>query len=383
MYFIDNMDRKDTLEPLGFESEPKDKGKAGDKKGAAADAKKRPPRRPRAPPAGRVIVIGAGPAGLAAASMLKVGGRVGGVGARGARSLQFPTGKGGRRVSCAWQPGSKQTLLFSAPASRRRRRRHRANPAPPRAPPNNPRQRNGAEVVVLEARDRVGGRVHSYRGPFSAPVDLGASLITGEAQPLGPAGGGALPGAVGALLRLWLSFAGAAKNGGSGVFARAAGGLEGLRTRPPTPPLPRPSVPPPPPAAGTQPEVTGSRRPDPSAIICRQLGIGLHPLQSEVLPLYDWRAGGSGAVLPNEMDAASDRWGAGGAACLARSVHFWRRLQTLAYGLGLGVWVFRDLVIRGRTAPTRAGPPPKPDPKSCPPAERKTLDPMPPTPPPG
>lgn len=43
-------------------------------------------------------------------------------------------------------------------------------------------QRNNVDVVVLEARDRVGGRVHSYQGPgFSAPVDLGASLITGTA----------------------------------------------------------------------------------------------------------------------------------------------------------------------------------------------------------
>ncbi len=38
------------------------------------------------------------------------------------------------------------------------------------------------ETVVLEARDRVGGRVHSYSGSgFSAPVDLGASIITGTA----------------------------------------------------------------------------------------------------------------------------------------------------------------------------------------------------------
>lgn len=43
-------------------------------------------------------------------------------------------------------------------------------------------QRNTVDMVVLEARDRVGGRVHSYQGPgFSAPVDLGASLITGTA----------------------------------------------------------------------------------------------------------------------------------------------------------------------------------------------------------
>ena len=38
------------------------------------------------------------------------------------------------------------------------------------------------DVLVLEARDRVGGRVHSYQGPgFRAKVDLGASLVTGTA----------------------------------------------------------------------------------------------------------------------------------------------------------------------------------------------------------
>jgi hypothetical protein len=43
-------------------------------------------------------------------------------------------------------------------------------------------QRCGIETVVLEARDRVGGRVHSYSGGgFSAAVDLGASIITGTA----------------------------------------------------------------------------------------------------------------------------------------------------------------------------------------------------------
>lgn len=40
-------------------------------------------------------------------------------------------------------------------------------------------QRNNIEVVVLEARERLGGRVHSYRGNFSCAVDLGASIITG------------------------------------------------------------------------------------------------------------------------------------------------------------------------------------------------------------
>ena len=43
-------------------------------------------------------------------------------------------------------------------------------------------QRCGVEAIVLEARDRVGGRVHTLTGQgFSAGVDLGASIITGTA----------------------------------------------------------------------------------------------------------------------------------------------------------------------------------------------------------
>jgi phytoene dehydrogenase-like protein len=39
---------------------------------------------------------------------------------------------------------------------------------------------------VLEARDRVGGRVHTLRDErFGCPVDLGASLITGTQVPAG------------------------------------------------------------------------------------------------------------------------------------------------------------------------------------------------------
>ena len=40
-------------------------------------------------------------------------------------------------------------------------------------------QRAGMEVVVLEARDRIGGRIHTDRS-WGTPVDLGAGWIHGE-----------------------------------------------------------------------------------------------------------------------------------------------------------------------------------------------------------
>jgi hypothetical protein len=69
-HFIDNLDRKDSLEPLGYEtSKPKSK-----ERGKSKDKDREPPKpRERRPPPGRVIVVGAGPAGMAAASVLKVG----------------------------------------------------------------------------------------------------------------------------------------------------------------------------------------------------------------------------------------------------------------------------------------------------------------------
>ena len=39
--------------------------------------------------------------------------------------------------------------------------------------------RFGHNVQVIEARERVGGRVFTERGSLGAPVDLGAMLITG------------------------------------------------------------------------------------------------------------------------------------------------------------------------------------------------------------
>lgn len=40
----------------------------------------------------------------------------------------------------------------------------------------------GGEVIILEARNRVGGRVHTDAETFSAPVDLGASIVTGVTE---------------------------------------------------------------------------------------------------------------------------------------------------------------------------------------------------------
>ncbi|CAN6306057.1 unnamed protein product [Urochloa humidicola] len=40
-------------------------------------------------------------------------------------------------------------------------------------------QRQGFSITVLEARDRIGGRVYTDRTSLSVPVDLGASIITG------------------------------------------------------------------------------------------------------------------------------------------------------------------------------------------------------------
>lgn len=40
-------------------------------------------------------------------------------------------------------------------------------------------QNQGIRVTVLEARDRVGGRVHTVEGALSVPVDFGAQLCTG------------------------------------------------------------------------------------------------------------------------------------------------------------------------------------------------------------
>lgn len=83
-------------------------------------------------------------------------------------------------------------------------------------------KRNKVDVTVLEARERIGGRVHSHMAPgFSAPVDLGASIIT-----------------------------------------------------------------------GTQPELRRALRPDPSSVLCTQLGISLHHVDRESLPLHDAKSGG-------------------------------------------------------------------------------------------
>ncbi|OVA12600.1 Amine oxidase [Macleaya cordata] len=80
-------------------------------------------------------------------------------------------------------------------------------------------QRQGFSVTVLEARDRLGGRVYTDRSSLSVPVDLGASIIT-----------------------------------------------------------------------GVEADVATERRPDPSSLICSQLGLELTVLNSDC-PLYDIMTG--------------------------------------------------------------------------------------------
>jgi monoamine oxidase len=41
----------------------------------------------------------------------------------------------------------------------------------------------GREVVVLEARDRMGGRVYTNRTISDVPVELGAEFIHGDLAP--------------------------------------------------------------------------------------------------------------------------------------------------------------------------------------------------------
>lgn len=69
-YFIQHLDRKDTLEPLGYEGQADPQ--AAKAAAAAAAAARSALAAPPPAPAGRVIVVGAGPAGLAAATQLKV-----------------------------------------------------------------------------------------------------------------------------------------------------------------------------------------------------------------------------------------------------------------------------------------------------------------------
>ncbi|GMI78551.1 LSD1-like 3 [Hibiscus trionum] len=90
-------------------------------------------------------------------------------------------------------------------------------------------KRQGFSVVVLEARDRIGGRVYTDCSSLSVPVDLGASIIT-----------------------------------------------------------------------GVEADVSTNRRPDPSSLICAQLGLELTVLNSSC-PLYDIV---SGQKVPADMDDA-------------------------------------------------------------------------------
>ncbi|XWS25862.1 hypothetical protein CRYUN_Cryun27aG0103800 [Craigia yunnanensis] len=88
-------------------------------------------------------------------------------------------------------------------------------------------QRQGFSVVVLEARNRIGGRVYTDGSSLSVPVDLGASIIT-----------------------------------------------------------------------GVEADMSTNRRPDPSSLVCAQLGLELTVLNSSC-PLYDIV---SGQKVPADLD---------------------------------------------------------------------------------
>ncbi|XP_004499223.1 lysine-specific histone demethylase 1 homolog 3 isoform X2 [Cicer arietinum] len=90
-------------------------------------------------------------------------------------------------------------------------------------------KRQGFTVTVLEARNRIGGRVFTDRSSLSVPVDLGASIIT-----------------------------------------------------------------------GVEADVATERRPDPSSLVCAQLGLELTVLNSDC-PLYDIV---TGQKVPADMDEA-------------------------------------------------------------------------------
>lgn len=90
-------------------------------------------------------------------------------------------------------------------------------------------QRQGFSVTVLEARNRIGGRVYTDHSSLSVPVDLGASIIT-----------------------------------------------------------------------GVEADVATERRPDPSSLICAQLGLELTVLKSDC-PLYDIV---TGQKVPADLDEA-------------------------------------------------------------------------------
>ncbi|XP_022759701.1 lysine-specific histone demethylase 1 homolog 3-like isoform X2 [Durio zibethinus] len=90
-------------------------------------------------------------------------------------------------------------------------------------------QRQGFSVVVLEARNRIGGRVYTDCSSLSVPVDLGASIVT-----------------------------------------------------------------------GVEADVSTNRRPDPSSLVCAQLGLELTVLNSSC-PLYDII---TGQKVPVDLDDA-------------------------------------------------------------------------------
>lgn len=171
-------------------------------------------------------------------------------------------------------------------------------------------KRNGIETVLLEARERIGGRVHSYKGDFNAPIDLGASLITGMAAGFPMHSWACFWGRfawhtvyIPDLLVLGLQHVRCLQKLANSIIQEVICGVDcmflsscihaSFRIEPCVVCH-----------AGVQANVAEGLRPDPSAVICRQLGIPLHRLDGTTLPIYQ---AATGQKISDTLDKQAEK----------------------------------------------------------------------------
>ena len=81
---------------------------------------------------------------------------------------------GALTASQLWTAAEAATLQGSLPTERRRRRGRRRHLRPGRGPPGGPER---ALVLVVEARDRVGGRVLNHELRTGAVIESGGAFV--------------------------------------------------------------------------------------------------------------------------------------------------------------------------------------------------------------